>query len=311
MESLHQPPSLSLPHKGGGENSPLAYSSIQEAFIQAVRILSEAGLDTPELDARLLLCHAAGLSHEACIARAHDLLAPDAALSLQAFVQRRACREPVSRITGTREFYGRRFEVDANTLDPRPDTETLIEAALDIAATKGWTGESLELLDLGTGTGCILITLLAELPRARGLGTDVSEAALNLAAVNAERCGVAARAAFLRSDWLDAVAGRFDLIVSNPPYIPAGEIESLADDVALYDPLLALDGGPDGLEAYRRIASRAARLLAADGILIVEIGAGQADAVAGIFGAAGLRLAEDRPVRRDLAGRPRAVLMRH
>jgi release factor glutamine methyltransferase len=278
------------------------------AFVEAAHALRQAGIETPELDARLLLCHAAGLTHEASIARARDELHPNAAARLDDAIARRLRREPVARIVGEREFYGRQFLVDGHTLDPRPDTETLIEAALACAERKGWRSKALNLLDLGTGTGAILITLLAELPQAHGLGTDRSHAALALAAANAKRLGVGPSAAFAASDWLDAVEGKFDLILANPPYILSGEIENLADDVALYDPMLALDGGPDGLEAYRRIAAHASRFLAEDGRLIVEIGAGQAEAVTGIFRAAGLKLDDDEPVRHDLAGKPRVLV---
>jgi release factor glutamine methyltransferase len=283
--------------------------SIQEAFVEAASVLRQAGIETPELDARLLLCHAAGLTHEAYIAAAREGLLPGAARRLDEAVARRLKHEPVARIVGEREFYGRKFLVDCHTLDPRPDTETLIETALDLVERKGLGGEQLKLLDLGTGTGCILITLLAELPQANGLGTDISEGALVSAAANAERLGVGPRASFVVADWLDRVEGKYDLVLSNPPYIASREIEALAEDVALYDPMLALDGGPDGLKAYRRIATRAGQVLAEGGTLLVEIGAGQAEAVTAIFEASGFRLDENEPVRPDLAGRPRVVVV--
>ncbi len=283
---------------------------MQRAFVEAARILREAGIETPELDARLLLCHAAGLTHEGYIARAREMLCPDAALLLDAAVARRLKREPVARITGRREFYGRSFVLGPDTLDPRPDTETLIEAALDIVRKKGWRESKLKLLDLGTGTGCILVTLLAELPRARGIGTDLSADALAIAAANAGSHGVSERASFVAADWLDTVTGRFDLILFNPPYLAEDEIAWLAEEVAAYDPRLALDGGPDGLEAYRRIAARASDHLAEDGRLLVEIGPGQAEAVAAIFAGAGLRPDEAPGLRFDLGGRPRVVVAR-
>ncbi len=301
------PPSLSLPHEGGGESLPLPSRSIREAFTEAVSVLREAGIETPELDARLLLCHAAGLTHEGFVAQAGRALAPEAAKRLNAMIRRRVSREPVSRITGMREFYGRSFLVDADALDPRPDTETLIEAALDGVEQAGRRDEPLRLLDLGTGTGCILLTLLAELPKARGSGTDLSLGALRVAEANAMRLGVAARVSFLRSDWLDGVSGAFDLIVSNPPYIATSEIGGLAPEVGLHDPRLALDGGPDGLDAYRRIAAGAARLLAPQGQLLVEIGASQAVAVAALLREAGF-VVETASPRLDLAGRPRVVV---
>jgi release factor glutamine methyltransferase len=278
-------------------------------FITAVSALREARVETPELDARLLLCHAAGLSHEGFVARAGDTLAPDAAERLDAAVARRLAHEPVSRITGTREFYGRSFIVDDSVLDPRPDTETLIEAALDLVEKRDKRDEPLRLLDLGTGTGCILLTLLAELPQARGLGTDLAHEALRVAEANAQRLGLADRGSFLVSDWCEAISGEFDLILSNPPYIASGEIAGLAPEVALHDPKIALDGGPDGLAAYRRIAADAGRLLAARGQILVEIGACQGQAVADVLGEAGF-LVEKNGLRHDLAGRPRVVVAR-
>lgn len=282
--------------------------TLNQAFVGAAASLRRAGMATPELDARLLLCHAAGLSHEAYVDKGRNLLRPEAAENLGAAIARRLKHEPVARIVGLREFYGRKFLIDPHALDPRPDTETLIEAALEFVERKGLRDSQLNLLDLGTGTGCILITLLAELPRARGLGTDMSQGALALAAANSSRLGVADRASFVAADWLDAVEGRFDLILSNPPYLASGEIETLADEVAAYDPILALDGGPDGLAAYRLIAASAGEVLAEDGRLLVEIGAAQAEAVAGIVHAAGLRLDPGQGVRPDFAGRPRVVV---
>jgi release factor glutamine methyltransferase len=280
---------------------------MQQAFIEAASVLREAGIETAELDARLLLCHAAGLSHEAYVARAREALAPEVAASLEASVRRRARHEPVSRITGTREFYGRSFMVDASALDPRPDTETLIVAALDVIDANGGRERSLTLLDLGTGTGCILLTLLAELPKARGVGTDLAPEVLSLAEANALRRGVANRASFLASDWCEAIAGEFDLILSNPPYIASGEIAGLAPDVADYDPHLALDGGEDGLDAYRRIAAGAVRKLRPGGKILVEIGASQGPDVAGLLSRGGFLVEKD-GIRQDLGGRPRVVV---
>jgi release factor glutamine methyltransferase len=283
---------------------------MQRAFVEAAQILRQGGIETPELDARLLLCHAASLSHGAFIARAREDLRPDAAALLEGAIARRLKREPVARIRGTREFYGRSFLLGPESLDPRPDTETLIDAALDIIGKKGWREEPLKLLDLGTGSGSILVTLLAELPRATGIGTDLSPRALAVAAANASAHGLASRAVFIAADWLDAIAGKFDLILSNPPYLAASEIAGLAADVAAYDPRLALDGGPDGLDSYRRIAARAREVLAGDGRLLVEIGPAQAEAVAAIFAGAGLRPDEAGSPRLDLAGRSRVVVAR-
>ena len=281
--------------------------TLNQAFAGAAAALRQAGIDTPELDARLLLCHAAGLSHEAYAANAGGAVQPATLARFGAAIDRRLRREPVSRITGTREFYGRPFGIAPQALDPRPDTETLIEAALALVERRGWREKKLTVLDLGTGTGCILITLLAELPHAEGIGTDLSPGALALAAANAERLGVGARATFVSADWLDGIGGTYDLILSNPPYLASGEIAGLAQEVAGYDPLLALDGGVDGLDAYRRIAARASEVLAEGGRLLVEIGAGQAADVQDIVRAAGLEADADHAVSRDLAGRPRVV----
>jgi len=281
--------------------------TLNQAFLGAAAVLRKAGIDTPELDARLLLCHAADLSHEAYVANAGGPVQPATLARFGTAIDRRLKREPVVRITGTREFYGRGFTIAPPALDPRPDTETLIEAALAVVERRGWRDQTLSLLDLGTGTGCILVTLLAELPRAQGLGTDLSPSALALAAANAVRLGVGSRAAFMAADWLDGIDGKFDLVLSNPPYLASGEIAGLAPEVAAYDPMLALDGGPDGLDAYRRIAAGAPKVLAEGGRLLVEIGAGQAAQVSDIFRAAGLKLDPSQAISRDLAGRPRVV----
>jgi release factor glutamine methyltransferase len=275
--------------------------SLGQAHTAAARLLREARIAAPELDARLLLCHAAGLTHEAYVAGLNDTLAPDAAARFGSCVARRLAGEPVSRIIGIREFYGRPFRIDASSLDPRPDTETLIEAALALVG-----GEApLRLLDLGTGSGCILITLLAELPRATGIGIDKSLPALELAQANAASLGVGDRARFLAGDWLDAVQGSFDLVVANPPYLSAADMAELSKEVGAHDPRDALDGGPDGLSAYRRIVPRLPWVLRPGGIALFEIGHTQAEAVSGLFAGEGLIL-EQGPWR-DLAGRPRVV----
>jgi len=275
--------------------------SLGQAHTAAARLLREARIAAPELDARLLLCHAAGLTHEAYVAGINDALAPDAAARFGACVARRLAGEPVSRIVGVREFYGRPFRIDASTLDPRPDTETLIEAALELAG-----GEALlRLLDLGTGSGCILVTLLAELPRAAGVGIDKSLPALELARANAESLGVTDRARFIAGDWLEAVQDTFDLVVANPPYLSAADMVGLSNEVGAHDPKDALYGGPDGLFAYRRIVPRLLKVLRPGGIALFEIGHTQAEAVSGLLAEAGLIL-EQGPWR-DLAGRPRVV----
>jgi len=284
-------------------------ASIDAVRNETARTLRAAGIDSPALDARLLLCEAAGLTHEALVARGREDLPPHAAERLSRYLARRLGGEPVSRIQGRREFYGRDFLIDAHTLDPRPDTETLVSAVLDLVARKGRTGSPLSVLDLGTGSGCILLTLLAELPEAQGLGTDIAPGALEIASRNASRLGLETRARFLGTSWFDGLEGRFDLIVSNPPYIARSEIGGLAAEVAAHDPMAALDGGADGLDAYRTIAARAGDFLSPGGHLLVEIGAGQAEAVVRLFHRSGLDIDRD-GVRTDLARRPRCVLAR-
>ena len=272
----------------------------------ATKTLADGGIDTPALDARVLLKSVTGLTLEGLISGGREPLPLAQAVRFSEYVNRRLSGEPVSRIRGSREFYGRDFHIDPHTLDPRPDTETLIEAALATAARQDMNERPLQVLDLGTGSGCILVTLLAELPDAVGTGVDISPSALACAEGNARRLGVARRARFVAADWFEGLTGRFDLIVSNPPYIESAEITALAPEVARHDPRAALDGGPDGLDAYRRIAEKAADFLAPGGHLLVEIGPTQPQAVADLFRAAGLVL-EREPVVFDLAGRPRCI----
>lgn len=240
--------------------------------------LSAAGVDDPGGDA----------------ARLRRAAADDA--TYRAWIDRRAAREPVARILGRRSFWAHEFTVTPDVLDPRPDTETLVEVAL--AAPFG------RVLDLGTGSGCILVSLLHERADATGLGTDVSAGALAVAARNAEAAGVGTRASFRLADWFEGVEGTFDLIVSNPPYIAAVEIDTLAPEVRDWDPRGALTPGGDGLDAYRAIAAGAGDHLALGGRLAVEIGTAQASAVTEIMAAAGLTRFS---VTRDLNGRDRVV----
>jgi release factor glutamine methyltransferase len=290
-----------------GEFAPGPAATLARASAAAARLLRQGGIGTPDLDARLLLCDAAGLSHEAYVAQGGEVLHPEAAARFAASIDRRLRGEPVSRILGCREFYGRPFRIDANTLDPRPDTETLVEAALQVVDREGWRERPLRLLDLGTGSGCILVTLLAELPLALGVGVDVSPSALALGRDNARALGVGRRASFVASNWLDAVSGSFDLVVANPPYIRTAEIGGLAREVAAYDPLGALDGGHDGLDAYRRLLPRLRQLLPKGAIVLFETGSDQGEAVQGLLGDAGLTGEQGEWLWRDLAGRPRVV----
>ena len=302
-ESSVQPPSLSLPLKGGGASEGRGSGTVGETVLAAARLLRKARIAAPELDARLLLCHATGLSHEDYVAALNDALAPEAAARFGTFVERRLVGEPVSRIIGIREFYGRSFRIDASTLDPRPDTETLVEAALGLVDREAL----LSILDLGTGSGCILITLLAELPRASGVGVDISLGALEQARANAQSLGVGDRAAFLAGDWLDTVEGSFDLVVANPPYLSAADMAALAPEVRDHDPRTALDGGPDGLSAYRRIVPGLRKALRPGGFALFETGPDQAQAVLRLLAEAGLEVGEPQHLWRDLAGRPRVA----
>jgi release factor glutamine methyltransferase len=273
------------------------------------RRLEAAGIANPALDARLIVMKATGLSHEALIAAPGRLLEPGEAQRLEDMADRRLAGEPVSRIFAEREFYDRIFTIGPASLDPRPDTETLVERALAFARTHSFQNShgGPAVLDLGTGSGAILVTLLAELPEARGTGTDLSPAALDEARANAARHGVAERVRFLAADWCSGLEGRFDLIVSNPPYIPSEELSRLEREVRDWDPLAALDGGPDGLEAYRDIAAGAAPLLAPGGLLAVEIGTGQEHSVAAIFATYDWEPAPAGAASRDLAGHVRVL----
>lgn len=259
--------------------------TLREVLRACEASLREAGVDTPELDARLLVQHALGMRREDLLIQALKRLTPPMVERVFGFVGRRAAREPVSRILGRREFWSMDFALDASTLDPRPDTETLVEAALALVPDRG---AALSILDLGTGTGCILLALLGELPRARGLGIDVQAAAIATAAANARRLGFASRAGFRQGDWATGLEERFDLVLSNPPYIPDADIPALEPEVAVHDPRAALAGGPDGLDAYRRLAPQVAAVLKPGGHFVFEVGAGQVPAVTEIFTASGL-----------------------
>jgi release factor glutamine methyltransferase len=244
----------------------------------------------------------------ALISAAARHLTPDQATQLEAFSRRRLAGEPVARILGTKEFWGLPIKLSAETLVPRPDTETVVEAALDILRAEGRAKAPLRIADLGTGSGAILLALLTELPNATGIGTDLSATALDTAKDNAQALGLAARADFMVDDYAESLSGLFDVIVSNPPYVRTDDIASLAPEVRDHDPHLALDGGGDGLKAYRRIAPQAERLLSPHGLLVLEVGQGQAGDVAVLMTTIGLTVAG--PPRTDLAGVGRAVIAR-
>jgi release factor glutamine methyltransferase len=262
-----------------------------------------AGLDSPELDARILVGHALGLDQTALAAAGARVLARRDRDAIEALARRRLAREPVARIVGYKEFWSLKLSLTEATLVPRPETETVVEAALAIIDTQRARSRVRRIADLGTGSGALLLALMSELPGAFGIGTDTSERALAVARANAQRLGVAP-VAFVACDMAAALRGPFDLVVSNPPYVRSGDIDRLAPEVRDFDPRLALDGGPDGLDCYRTIATAVPALLAPDGVLVVELGAGQAPAVAALFAAAGLA---PQPPRTDLRGVPRAL----
>lgn len=241
--------------------------------------LIKADVTTPSLDARLLLEHVLNLTHADIIANLNHQPTDDQVTTFQAMLNRRLAGEPVSRILGIREFYGRDFKTSPAVLDPRPDTETLITLCLEYLPPD----QEQTILDLGTGSGILAITLLAERPFKTAVAADLSPAALAIASDNAKHRGVSKRITFKESNWFENIEGTFDLIVSNPPYIPASDIPNLEIEVRNHDPHLALDGGEDGLDPYRAIAAQAAQYLAPNGIIAVEIGAGQAEDIIAIF----------------------------
>ncbi len=273
-----------------------APGTAQTALRRAVETLRAAGVEDAPRDARLLLARAMGVAVDRLSLHLHDPLSEAAAAALWPLVAARAARQPMAQILGERLFWGHRFEVTQDTLDPRPDTETLVETAL--------SRPFFNILDLGTGTGCILISCLLAMPGARGLGTDRSAAALQVARRNADRLGVGARVRLAQGDWWQAVSGRFDLIVSNPPYIAADEMAGLAPEVRDWEPHFALTPGGDGLQAYRILARGAGARLTAGGRLLFEIGPTQGSAVVALLQAAGL---VNIRVIADIDGRPRVV----
>jgi release factor glutamine methyltransferase len=263
-----------------------------------------AGLDSPDLDARILVGHALGLDHAALAAAGSRCLDAYEERAIAGLADRRLAGEPVARIVGGKEFWSLPLRVDASTLVPRPETETVVEAALAAIDARGLRSRALRIADLGTGTGAIVLALLSELPNAFGVATDINPQALAVARDNAHRLALG-RASFVACNMAAALRGPFDLIVSNPPYIRSGDIATLDGEVRNFDPHQALDGGPDGLNHYRAIAAAVPALLASGGILVVELGIGQTEPVAALFAAAGLA---PTPPHNDLNGVPRALV---
>ncbi len=264
--------------------------------------LRAVGIEGARRDARLLLAVALDLAPAQVLAYPERTLSAAQGVAADRLIDRRARHEPVSRILGRREFWGLEFRITPDTLDPRPDSETLVAGVLARVA-RGT--QPCRILDLGTGSGCLLLALLSELTAAEGLGTDLNPGALAAARDNAVRLGLSGRARFVQADWTGGLAGIWQVIVSNPPYIVAGEIESLSPEVARYDPRLALDAGLDGLNSYRKLIPRAAGLLAPDGLLALEIGAGQGDEVSRLMTQSGLGAIERIA---DLSGTERCLI---
>ncbi|MAS07801.1 MAG: protein-(glutamine-N5) methyltransferase, release factor-specific [Ahrensia sp.] len=285
-------------------SAEIAPQSIEGLFQDARRRLAEAGVLTPDLDTSLLLEHATGFTVLSRITEAGRIVPPRLIERFEECLTRRLRREPVHRIIGEREFYGLPLKLNASTLVPRPDTETLVDLVLPfVKDTVRQTG-TCRILDLGTGTGAIALALLATVPGTVAIGSDISEEALDAAEQNADALHLEDRFAPVRSDWFAAIAGEFDLILSNPPYIRSGDIASLDTDVRDYDPLAALDGGEDGLAAYRILAEQAPAYLSGRGALAVEIGHDQKEDVTILFEDLGFRRIG---IRKDYSGHDRAL----
>ena len=289
------------------EKNPFTGQSIESARRALAAQLRSAGLDEAELDARILLGAALGLDLTGLVVQAGRPLTEAEALQLAQYAERRLAGEPVARILGVREFWGLPFRLSEATLVPRPDTETVVERALELVRERELS-HAPRIADIGTGSGAILLALLHEIPYAFGVGTDLSLTALETAKANATALGLGNRSAFVACSYAAALRGPFDLIVSNPPYIPSGEIPKLSIEVREHDPHLALDGGNDGYDAYRALIPQAAARLAPGGALIVEAGQGQARNIETLMTAAALSV--DRPPKADLAGILRAVSAR-
>jgi release factor glutamine methyltransferase len=279
--------------------------TVEAARRELASRLKSASIESAELDARLLVGAVMEFDLTGIITAADRRLTPEQADHLEQLARRRLAGEPVARILGHKEFWSLPLQLSPATLVPRPDTETIVEFALEILRADDRIEHPLRIADLGTGSGAILFALLFELPKAQGYGTDLSLEALKTARANAARLGLADRASFVRCDYAAGLAGPFDLIVSNPPYIPSGDIAGLSVEVRDHDPIAALDGGTDGLDAYRALIPETAAVLVPGGLLIVEVGQGQSRDVEALMTASGL--APEGSPRPDLAGIERGV----
>lgn len=278
------------------------YMTIQKVLMIAKHDLLKIGVETPFLDAELLLAHCLGRAREFVVARPEYELTAQQLVNFNEAVKRRLAFEPVAKIIGVKEFWGREFVVNAATLDPRPDSESVIETIIDLIPDKS---SQFKVLDLGTGSGCLLLTILAEYPLAEGLGVDIAEETLEVAKNNAAKLGLAKRGRFILNDWANDLGERFDLIISNPPYIKNSDIEELAPEVVIYEPHLALFGGSDGLDCYRKIACQTSEM-PNNFHMVLEFGKGQENAVREIFEQAGMQFVS---FRNDLSGAARCILV--
>ena len=268
-----------------------------EVFQNGIDTLTAAGVESARLDARILVATVLKCTPNDILMQSNTVMQDHDHDLFRSYIKRRCAGEPVSRILGVREFWSLPFLLSPDTLDPRPDSETVVETALNLVRVPD--SQSLSVLDIGTGTGCLLLALLTEWPSAVGVGVDISDGAAKTAQANAAVLGLGAQASFLVGDWLDSIDGTFDVIVSNPPYIAEGEIPNLSAEVRVFDPELALVGGADGLQAYRKIIPASRRLLCPGGVLVVEFGQGQETGVRSIMRAEGLTRIEPY---RDLSG---------
>jgi len=279
--------------------------SAKDALRHAVLELQRAHIETASMDARILLQYVLGVTREQLLLNIENELTTAQAIMFNAIIERRVQRQPVSQLTGKREFWGMCFRVTEHTLDPRPDSETLVEAILARVHTRE---AALQVLDLGTGTGCLLLTVLSEYPNATGTGVDMCKNALAVAQENARTLGMEQRTAFVLSCWGEAVEGSYDIVISNPPYIPSSVIFGLAPEVAQWEPRLALDGGTDGMDCYRAIIPQLKRLLKPTGLAVFEIGIGQARELEALVQSHGLQVAGSKD---DMASITRCVLVTH
>lgn len=287
----------------GGEGVPIG-ETVGEVVDESTARLAAAGIEEPRRQVRRIVVAAMRLSPAEVFAHPQRHVGDEERVRIETIIERVAAREPLSRVLGHREFWGLEFILSPDTLDPRPETETIVDAVLACLPDRE---KPYRLLDLGTGSGCLLLALLAECPRASGIGVDIASGAATTARHNAERLGMQDRAHFLAGDWGAAIAGSFDVVVANPPYIATAELSALPPEVREHDPRRALDGGADGLAAYRAIARDLPRLLTPGGLFAAELGIGQANAVANMIAEGGLAVERAAP---DLAGIPRALVAR-